>query len=167
MNVFIIAALSADGFIARNTTELADWTSNEDKKLFVRLTKAAGIMIMGATTFHTIGRALPDRHTIVYTKHPESITISEVETTSEDPRILIERLAAQGAKAVAICGGSSIYSLFMESGLVDELYLTIEPTLFGSGIPLFTSPLTSNLRLLSSENLSENVLLLHYAVIKS
>jgi dihydrofolate reductase len=62
MKVFVIAALSADGFIAQAEDHVADWTGTEDKKLFVQLTKEAGIMVMGSKTLATIGRALPGRH---------------------------------------------------------------------------------------------------------
>ena len=164
MKVFIIAAISADGFIARSTNELANWTSAEDKKLFVKLTKEAGVMVMGATTLATIGRALPGRRTIVYTTHPEDLTVEGVEPTAEDPALLVERLAAEGASAVAICGGRSIYSLFMQAGLVNELYLTVEPTVFGVGIGLFKDSLDARLSLIDTTKLSDDVILLHYSV---
>ncbi len=165
MKVFIIAAQSSDGFIARSTHELADWTSSEDKKLFVRLTKAAGVMVMGKTTFQTIRRALPGRRTIVYTHHPELITAVGVETTSETPQHLVHRLAAEGVRELAVCGGSAIYTQFMKAGVVDELYLTVEPVVFGSGIPLFSELVPDTLKLLGSEHLSEDVVLNHYTVL--
>lgn len=165
MKVFIIAAISADGFIARDATDLADWTSTEDKKLFVSLTKEAGVMVMGATTLATIGRALPGRRTIVYTTHPEDINIEGIEPTAEDPKLLVERLKAEGANAVAICGGRSVYSLFMQAGLVDELYLTVEPTVFGDGIGLFKTPLDAKLSLLEATNLNKDAILLHYSIV--
>lgn len=165
MKVFIIAAISADGFIARDTHELADWTSPEDKKLFVKLTKEAGVMVMGATTLATIGKALPGRRTIVYTTRPNELTVEGVEPTTEEPKILLNRLGQEGATAVAICGGRSIYSLFMKSGLVTDLYLTVEPLVFGNGIPLFSDPLNAKLQLLESTNLTSDVLLLHYSVV--
>lgn len=165
MKVFIIAAISADGFIARDAMDLADWTSAEDKKLFVKLTKEAGVMVMGATTLATIGRALPGRRTIVYTTRAQELNIDGVEPTAEEPKMLIQRLADEGANAVAICGGRSIYSLFMDAGLVDELYLTVEPTLFGDGIGLFKNMLDTKLSLIEATNLNQNAVLLHYAVI--
>ena len=165
MKVFIIAAISADGYIARDATDLADWTSTEDKKIFVKLTKEAGVMVMGATTLATIGRALPGRRTIVYTTHPEDIKIDGVEPTAEDPKLLIQRLENEGATAVAICGGRSIYSLFMQAKLVDELYLTVEPTVFGNGISLFKEPLDAKLSLIEATNLNKDAVLLHYSVV--
>ena len=35
MKIFIIAALSADGFIAKDARHAATWTSKEDKQFFI------------------------------------------------------------------------------------------------------------------------------------
>nr|AIA12223.1 RibD C-terminal domain protein [uncultured bacterium] len=164
MNVFLIAAVTADGFIAETQDHLADWTSTEDKKLFTRLTKEAGYMVMGANTYRTIGRALPERHTIVYTNHPEKIDNPEIETTTEAPADLITRLEKAGANGIAVCGGAQIYSLFASAGLLDEIYLTIEPVCFGKGITLFNQDLQLNLSLLDTQQLNENAIMLHYRV---
>lgn len=164
MNVFIIAAISADGFIARGNTELADWTSKEDKKVFVELTKRAGVMVFGGTTFRTFNRALPGRRNIVYSR--TTIDVEGVETTQETPAELIERLAAEGHDEVAICGGSAIYDMFLQAGVVDEIYLTIVPTVFGTGVPLFKTPVVQELYLKSQRNLNDDVLLLQYGVKK-
>ncbi len=166
MKVFLIAAITVDGFIAKTNNQLADWTSTEDKKLFVRLTKEAGHMVMGARTYETIGRALPGRKTIVYTYDSASITNPDIEATTEAPADLVERLAKNGAHGLAVCGGAQIYSLFAKAGVLDELYLTVEPVAFGAGVSLFSEALDLNLELLDSQTLNDNVILLHYRVIK-
>lgn len=162
MRVSVIAALSADGFIARQTDELVNWSSSEDKKLFVELTKRAGVMVMGSTTFKTIGRALPGRKTVVYSKggfsHPD------VTVTDMAPARLLEQLQAEGYDEVAICGGSSIYALFLQSKVVTDIYLTIEPQLFGQGVPLASSMIETSLRLAEHRLLNENTIMLHYEV---
>lgn len=167
MKVFIIAALTADGFIGRDSGHTADWTGGEDKKVFTRLTKEAGVMVMGSRTLATIGRALPERRTIVYTSRPDDIAIEGVEPTNEPPAELLKRLENEGAKAVAIAGGASIYRMFMEAGLVDELYLTYVPILFGQGVTLFSGELSSRLELLDETKLSDGAVVLHYIVKKS
>jgi dihydrofolate reductase len=166
MNVFLIAAVTADGFIGRHSAHNADWTSKEDKKLFVQLTKAAGVMVMGSRTFKTIGRALPERRMIVLTSQPDTITAEGVEVTSESPQELVQRLRAEGVQNLAVCGGAAVYAQFMEANLVDELYLTVEPLLFGTGVPLFASDLDVALTLLKTEKLNDNAVLLHYRVNK-
>lgn len=166
MKVFIIAAITADGFIGRSSNHYADWTGTEDKKLFVKLTKEAGTMVMGATTFATIGRALPDRRNIIYTTKPETFKELGVETTNEPPAELVDRLRSEGVEALAICGGAQIYQHFMAAGVVDELYLTVVPKIFGQGVPLFTAELAADLELVASDKLSPSVILLHYKVQK-
>jgi dihydrofolate reductase len=164
MKVFIIAALTADGFIGRNADHLADWSGAEDKKVFAKLTKEAKVMVMGSKTFDTIGRPLPERHTIVYTSNPSRFKDVGVGTTSEDPAQLVKRLAGEGYEQIAVCGGASIYSLFMNAGIVDELYLTVVPKLFGTGVALFKDTLDKDLSLVSIQKLDGNTLLAHYTV---
>lgn len=162
MKVFLIAALTADGFIGRDGNHLTDWTTTEDKKLFAQLTRESGVMVMGSRTFATIGRALPGRRTIVYTSRP--LNTEDVETTQESPADLVARLHDEGAAGLAVCGGASIYTQFMQAEVVDELYLTVSPLLFGQGIALFNAELTAQLKLLNSRALDEATWLFHYAI---
>lgn len=163
MKTFIIAALTADGYIAKDTQHTPmGWTSKADKKRFVELTKAAGVIVMGSSTYKAIGRPLPDRTNIIYTKNG---TFPGAETTTLAPRELLKGLEDRGFKSVAICGGSQIYTMFMKAGVVDTLYLTIEPHVFGKGIPLFNEEMNHHLQLknvLQSE--STGTLLLEYSV---
>lgn len=165
MNVILIAAITADGFIGRTSGHAADWTSNEDKKLFVKVTKEAGCMVMGSRTFETIGRALPGRRNIVLTSRPQDYDAEGVEFTSESAKDLVERLSSEGAKSLAVCGGAHVYHQFMKAGLVTELYLTVEPVLFGAGVKLFSDELDVVMKLVSSEKLNDDVILLRYSVI--
>lgn len=164
MKTVIVAAVTADGFIGRTSEHLADWTGKADKKLFVQVTKEAGVMVMGSRTFATIGRALAGRRTIVYTSRPDEITAAGVETTNEAPAELVARLAREGAAGLAVVGGASIYGQFMEAGVVDELYLTVAPLLFGTGVPLFRTTLEARLELLEQSPLDDDTVLLHYRV---
>lgn len=161
MKVSIIAALSADGFIARTNDDRVNWTAKEDKKLFVQLTKAAGVMVMGARTFAIVG-ALPGRKTVVYTTHPEQYAGAAINTTAAAPKLLLETLKQQGYDEVMICGGSHIYDMFLQAGVVTDLYITIEPLLFGQGIRLLQTATTATLALQSCQKLNDHTLALHY-----
>jgi dihydrofolate reductase len=168
MRVLAIAAITANGFIGQATDHISwDWTSPEDRKLLVRLTKEAGCVVLGSKTFDTFKRrrAFPGRRTIIYTTRPESIIVPDIETTSETPAKLVERLEHEGATGLAVLGGRSIYNQFLASGVLQELYLTMEPVVFGSGVPLFGET-GAKLALLDSSKLNENTVLLHYAVEK-
>ena len=168
MNTFIIVAHTADGIIAKQSNQAdasTTWTSNEDRKHFIALTKDAGVVVMGLTTYKTIGRPLPKRLNVVYAPKgtPE---IPGVELTDKTPAELLRDLETRGHSNVAICGGSTIYTLFIESGLVDKIYITVEPKLFGSGMTIFNKPLDINLSLVSVQNLSKDVLALEYQIVK-
>jgi dihydrofolate reductase len=168
MRVFAIAAVTVNGFIGQTPDQTSwDWTSPEDRKLLVQLTKEAGTVVLGSKTFDTFRhkRAFPGRRTIIYTRHPKTIDIPDIETTDETPNDLVRRLELEGATGLAVIGGTTIYNLFLASGMLDELYLTIEPIVFGSGIPLFGAA-SVTLQLLDSRNLNDNTILLHYAVKK-
>jgi dihydrofolate reductase len=171
MKTFIIAATSADGFIARDTDQSSfTWNSPEDKARFIRLTKEAGVIVMGSTTFATMPKPLKDRRNIVYSRTPEKYAASidpkfaGVEVTDESPAALVARLASEGAHGLAICGGSQIYTLFMKAAVVDTVYLTVEPVTFGSGIPLFTENFADKMKLVSTGTLPSGTKLLEYEV---
>ncbi|MBI4257051.1 dihydrofolate reductase [Candidatus Uhrbacteria bacterium] len=172
MNVWLIAAISADGKIAQAEGQSSlDWTSKEDTRFFIDKTKEAGVVIMGRKTFDTIGKPLKGRRIIVMSRSPAPLLFKEglgvvtsgtVEYTNLSPRDLLDQLATQGVTTVAIAGGSSIYSEFLQDGLVTDLYLTIEPHLFGSGVPLATGFERIDVKLVTATPLNDQAVLLHY-----
>ncbi len=156
MNVFIIAAQTVNGFIEQDDNHAASWTSKEDKRRFVELTKKAGVIVMGSKTANTLPFPLKDRLNIVYSRNPD-LKREGFEYTQKSPQDLIEELSSRGYSEVAICGGTSIYTLFMKSGLVSKLYLTIEPISFGTGLPLFYEDFSSRLKLIKTETVEGTV----------
>nr|AIA15533.1 Dihydrofolate reductase [uncultured bacterium]AIA15803.1 Dihydrofolate reductase [uncultured bacterium] len=164
MNIVLVAAVTADGFIARNAGHAADWTSKDDKRHFVEVTKRLGTMVMGSTTFETIGRALPGRRMIVLTNRPDDFRIEGVETFSGPVESLVAALEKEGVAGLAVVGGAHVYGQFLEAGLVDRLELTVEPHLFGKGITVAGTELDLKLRLLGLERLGEQAVLITYEV---
>ena len=108
---------------------------------------------MGSNTFKTLPKPLKDRLNIIYTRNKNlldgysSEEDRKVEITNKEPAELIEELKNRGFKKVAICGGSQIYSMFLEAGLVNNMYLSIEPVLFGHGVGMFNTSIPQNLKL--------------------
>ncbi len=162
MKTFIIAALTADGYIAKDVQHSPfNWTSKADKKRFIEITKKAGVIIVGSNTYKTFPGPLKERTNIVYSR---SKTFEGAETTQDDPVELLKKLEARGFKEAAICGGEAIYTMFMKAKVVDRIYLTIEPILFGKGIKLFNDDMLFHLKLVSSAESESGALLLEYAV---
>ena len=168
MNITIIAAISADGKIAERTSQSSmDWSSKEDMRFFVEKTKEARAMIMGRTTFETIGKPLKDRLIIVLSREPGKSIPGQVEWTSESPQTIVSNLERRGYTNVIIAGGSQIYTLFLQERLVTDLYLTIEPVLFGStGVPFIADTGRINLRLLETTSLSPQSVVHHFEVVQ-
>ena len=163
MQTFIIAVLTADGLIAESTEQKStDWTSKEDKKFFAERTRHAGVVVFGYNTYKTIGRPLPGRLNIVYAS--PNVNIDGAEVTQKEPAELLKYLEKRGYNEVAICGGSTIYTMFMEADVVDKLYLSIEPVIFGSGMSLFNKKFEKKLELVSMQKLGEQTVLLEYNV---
>lgn len=165
MKVSLIMAQTLDGIISRSSSEFVDWTGSSDKKLFKQMTKEAGVVIMGSKTFDTIGKPLPDRKNVVLTRNKKRISDTQnLLYTSEEPQQLLNDLQDEGYSNAALIGGAEINSLFAKYNLIDDLYITIAPRIFGLGLTLFTISLDLQLRLVSSEVFDSNYLLLHYAV---
>jgi len=162
-HTYIIAALSADGQLGPlETTNSTNWTSGADTEFFKKKTKESGVVVMGRTTFDTIGRSLPGRKNVIYTR--TVIEKDGIHTTTETPEKLIQELSEEGFKEVAIIGGSSIYTQFLEAKCIDKMYLTIEPKLFGLGTPFLTKELSLDLTLVSHTQLGDSSVLLEYIV---
>ena len=165
MKVTMIAAMSADGLIAQGKDQTSlDWTSKEDTRFFIEKTKEAGVLVMGRTTFETIGKPLKGRRTIVMTRKDLTSDMDGVEYTKQSPEEVIEMLSHDGCDQVVIAGGAQVYSAFLRAGLVTDVYLTIEPYLFGDGVPLVDHLERVDMRLLDVVQLNDKAVLLHYQI---
>ena len=162
-------AITLDGKIAKHTTQLADWTSKADKKIFVAETKKAGVIIMGKTTYDTIGRPLPGRLNVVMDLEPETSKNipGSLEFTNTPSKELIKELKDRGFKNVILGGGATINGLFLKENLIDEIWLTVEPKIFGEGLSLFKrADVDLGLELIEVKRLDNNVIHVRYKIIK-
>lgn len=169
MKVILIASITADGFIAQSQEQSSlAWTSKEDTNFFVQSTKKAGILIMGSKTFETINRPLVDRQIIVLTKSKNyhQFDSDQVKSESREIKEVLKELETASQKEVVIAGGTSVYTQFMKENLVDELFLTVEPIVFGTGLKLFNQSLNIKLDLIEIIDLSTQTKVLHYKVIR-
>ena len=172
MKVFIIAALTADGFIAKNPGQSTlTWRSKGDRQFFIAKTKEARVVVMGLNTAKTSKRPMPDRLNIIYAKSKEELPhwkeFEGWEVTQKEPSALLQELSERGYEQVAICGGSTIYTMFMQAGVVDILYLTVEPVLFGQGMNIFNKEIDAKLQLVSTQTLEDSTILQKYNVLKT
>lgn len=168
MKVTLIAALTADGYIGKDEAHLSTrWTSREDGRFFGKISKESGHMVLGSKTFATFNRLLPDRKMYVYSrkKNLENPYKNNFEVVTESPSSLVERLDTEGVAELVICGGASIYTQFMQAGVVNRMLLTYEPVVFGKGIGLFSDAVNAKLQLTQVHNLSSQTKVHEYEVI--
>ncbi len=177
MEIIAIAATTLDGYIAKLEEPGIAFTSEADKKWFPETIKEFPVKLMGSTTFEEAKEGIlrsvkagTTNRIIVLTRSPEKYAQYQqpgsLEFTDTTPKMIVEELKEQGYDKVAHLGGGQIYSLFLEAGLIDQLWITLEPLVFGKGIPLFSEETHKSFNLLGVENLSDNTLLLKYETVK-
>ncbi|MDR0463272.1 MAG: dihydrofolate reductase family protein [Pseudomonadales bacterium] len=172
MEKALIVATTLDGYIAQETDQVATaWTSKDDQKWFGKISREYEIMVMGSTTYGTIGRPMPGRITVVMSRRglEEAKSLDEMTATDNEglfvtdlsPTDLVKKLTEIGRTKLAICGGTSVYNQFLEADLVDEIYLTIEPVLFGAGVKVVNEPMFKKLTLIERVELSSQTTVFH------
>lgn len=170
MKVILYMAITPNGFIAKENGD-SSWTSESDQRRYDELSKAAGNIVIGRKTYETLKEQnlfpLPGRLNVVVTSQPETVEESESVSAARSPQQALNYLKAKGFETAFIAGGGQLNGSFMAASLVDEVYLTIEPLIFGRGIELFSEAAFENkLELIETIKLSANELQLHYHVIK-
>ncbi len=165
MKVILLMAMTLDGKIARNDHHFPDWTGSADKKLFVKITRKAGVIIMGSKTFDAIGKPLPERKNIVMTRDRSRRSEgTELIFTDQSPESILKNLEKMGYTEVVLAGGSIVNSLFARANLIDEAIITIAPRVFGTGISFFADEIDLRLEFVAVETLGRDHVLLHYRV---
>lgn len=127
------------GLVARRSPAFK-WTSREDQKYFSSLLKKNNLMVMGSETYEAARKNIKldsNQLRIILTRDPGRYKANAVpgklEFSNESPQQLVKRLENKGFKQMLLLGGGTINTLFLKESLVDELYLTLEPKIFGKG----------------------------------
>ena len=115
MEIFLIAAV--DKNLAIGKEGKIPWHIKEDLQYFQKNTLNTA-MIMGRSTFDSIGKPLPNRQNIVMTKYPTNregvIEVSDAASAIKE--------AKKASNKISIIGGESIYKEFLP--LVNKLLIT-------------------------------------------
>ena len=165
MKIILMMAMTADGKIAKTSDHFPDWTSKEDKKYFFETTKKHGAVLMGEKTFKTFPKPLPDRLNVVFTLEKNPKKQENVKWVSGDPEKVLDDLEKMGYGSAILGGGAFLNSQFLKKKLIDEIWLTIEPKIFGDGLGIFSGDFNQDLKLISVEKINENSVVVKYEVI--
>lgn len=174
VKIILVMVMSADG----KTTKWYDpkiypWTSKEDQTHFFSLITKNSAVIMGRKTYSAAKPQIKlssNTLRLVLTKTPEKFAqqtvTGQLEFTNATPQELVKRLKEKGCKQALLVGGEEINTLFFKAKLVNELWLTIEPAIFGSGNSLVAkAQLDTTMQLKSLKKLNATgTILLKYLI---
>lgn len=174
MKVTLLMVMSVDGKTTKwGQPNIYTWTSREDQKHFFSVIEKSKVIVMGRKTYDqskSIMRISQKQRRIILTSEPDSFKdlsiYKQLEFTNIAPKILLRNLEEEGCSEVLLVGGEHINTSFFQSKLIDEIFITIEPAIFGAGNGLTTiKNLDLKLRLKSVKKINQRgTLLLNYLV---
>jgi len=174
MKTILIFVSTLDGKITKwSEPNISSWSSHQDHDYYKKILNESRLIVMGSNTFNAdTFKHSSDHQLIIMTGHPDkykSLEITgQIEFTNESPVELIARFKNKGRKQMLVIGGSHVATSFLKEQLIDELWLTLEPKIFGTGGNFVTDvKLDINLSLIHCEKVNEQgTLITKYAVLK-
>ncbi len=145
--ISLFIAMSLDGYIADSNSSV-DWLSGQSENeenidTYSEFIQDIDTVIMGWNTYHQIVTELsPDEwvyddfKSYVIT-HKSKKSSDKIIFTNESPIELVKKLKEENGKGIWICGGANIIQQLVNEDLIDCYYITVVPTILGSGIRLF------------------------------
>ena len=174
MKTILIFVSSLDGKVTKwGEPNVRLWSSHQDQDYYKKVWNESRLIVMGSNTFNA-DKFSPSasNQIIIMTSHPDKYkdleTPGQIEFTNETPSELTSRFIIKGDPQMLVIGGPHIATSFLKEELIDEIWLTIEPKIFGMGDNFATgAKLDINLRLIQSEKVNDQgTLITKYAVMK-
>ncbi|MBI5135429.1 dihydrofolate reductase family protein [Candidatus Uhrbacteria bacterium] len=162
---------SIDGRVSLTARSRPVWASAEDQKFFRTMLARADAVVVGRNTYAASKGLLRGKSVYLFSRRGRSPSRHSGLTRMTEPIVINPKQANLRAmlkkhRQVCILGGAMVYQTMLDAGLIDDLYVTIEPLIFGHGKPMFDGgKQTKQFRLLSARRLNKDgALLLRYAV---
>ncbi|HTN37188.1 MAG TPA: dihydrofolate reductase family protein [Arachidicoccus sp.] len=183
MKVILVFVSSLDGKVTKwGRSKVSAWSSPEDGAYFLKIRNESALIVMGSQTFEAelnqnTFHPNKGQKVVVMTKrvhefqndHHQDITSGHLEFTDLSPQDLHKQFLEAGSSTLFLLGGPHIATSFFKAALIDEVWLTIEPKVFGLGNNFaMEERLDIDLRLTSLEKVNDRgTLLTKYEVIKN
>lgn len=145
--VVLFIAMSLDGYIASQDGKV-DWLEGQSKNeenidIYSVFIKDVDTVIIGWNTYHQIVTELSpetwvyDNLTSYVVTHRQLASTDHIIFTEKGPCDIVKELKIQEGKNIWICGGANVIHQLIKEDLIDEYYISVIPTLLGSGLSLF------------------------------
>ncbi|MBB4822797.1 dihydrofolate reductase [Sporosarcina luteola] len=171
--LILFIASTLDGYIAAKDESL-EWlftVEGEGDNGFSEFYDTVDTVLMGKRTYDWIMKhevkefPYKNKECYVFTRSMNEDT-DDVKFISGDITHFVNQLKSKDGKNIWIVGGGELLQPFLQENVVDELIITLAPTLLGKGIPLFREGnYQTNLFLKKIRNFNQFVEL-HYEVKK-
>ncbi len=162
MNLSMIMVSSANGKISRSNDAVIDWNSQDDLAWFKEITTKIGTVVMGRKTYEIIGHPLKSRLNVVMSRKKSGLRNENILFVNGGPKIVVDTLEKMNVENAAIIGGKSVFTAFLQEGLIDEAYITYEPV-FIKGIDMFETNNDVKMEVVGIKNLRAGAFIVHYA----
>jgi dihydrofolate reductase len=139
MKTILIFVSTLDGKVTKwGEPHVSLWSSHQDQDYYKKVWEESKLIVMGSNTFNAEKFNPSANHLIiVMTRQPEKYKTLEVpgqiEFTNETPDELASRFINKGHQQMLVVGGPHVATSFLQEQLIDEIWLTIEPKIFGMG----------------------------------
>lgn len=174
MRVILYMAITVNGLIAKEDDDTS-WVTETEWQSFSGMIRKYGNMVIGRRTYEIMLKNdefnrsnLNKIKTVILTSgKPPIIHNPKFVSMAGSPREALSVLDNASFETIMVCGGGGLNSSFMEESLVDEIYLDIEPIIFGKGIRLFADAnFETKVALIGTKKLSPSEIQLHYKTVK-
>lgn len=141
MKVILYMAMTINGFIAKENDDTS-FASEIEWESFRKMIKNIGNMIIGSRTYKILRddgefKNLDNVRIIVVSNDINLKTIADNHSVAKSPKDALVILKKEKFDKALVAGGGGLNASFMAENLVDEIYLDVEPIIFGKGIRLF------------------------------
>ncbi len=169
MKTVLYLGQTINGYIA-DEKDSTPWSKEEFAEFHSTIVKAKNIMV-GRRTYEVMDKygefkKCGDPFTVIITRS-RKFRPRENLAVVNSPSAAVRAVKSKGFKVAFMSGGSKIATSFMEQGLIDEVWIDIEPLIFGKGVPILQkSKLNVKLRMFKTKRISNNTIQLCYKVLK-
>ncbi|HSZ85597.1 MAG TPA: dihydrofolate reductase family protein, partial [Puia sp.] len=186
--LILIVHTSLDGFVAGTKGELDGFDASQENLEFVcQIAEEADAALFGRISYQLLNNFWPtakDRPNatkgetaysnwynnakkIVISRTLAGEILNNTEIISDNISDEIIKRKNQPGKGIMIFGSPSVARIFMEHDLIDSYWIFVNPTIFGEGIPLFTTlPNKIKLKLVSAKQFANGEFALNYVADK-